>query len=177
MPTIRIEEDVFEGLKKLAEPFVDTPGAVIRRLLVEKGIIQSSPTRMPPRVIRPHPDAYHQKGPAATLTPQQIYEQFLLVTLEQRFAGKGDKRGVTQAVIERMVKHGFIGPADLELVSTGETKAENTITWARNALKNRALIARGSRRGVWELTEDGREAARDLQLPRSGPERDQPNID
>ena len=27
MPTIRIDDDVFEGLKKLAEPFVDTPGA------------------------------------------------------------------------------------------------------------------------------------------------------
>ena len=31
MPTIRIEHDVFDGLKKLAEPFVDTPNAVIRR--------------------------------------------------------------------------------------------------------------------------------------------------
>ena len=37
MPTIRIEQDVFDGLKKLAEPFVDTPGAVIRRLLTETG--------------------------------------------------------------------------------------------------------------------------------------------
>ena len=25
MPTIRVEDDVFEGLKELAEPFVDTP--------------------------------------------------------------------------------------------------------------------------------------------------------
>ena len=42
MPTIRIENEVFEGLKKLAEPFVDTPNAVIRRLLIEKGLLKES---------------------------------------------------------------------------------------------------------------------------------------
>jgi hypothetical protein len=32
-PTIRIDDDVFEELKKHAEPFVDTPNTVLRRLL------------------------------------------------------------------------------------------------------------------------------------------------
>ena len=51
-------------------------------------------------------------------------------------------------------------------MATGETKAENTITWGRNALKNRGLIGRGSRRGIWELTEEGREAGKAVELPR-----------
>ena len=80
--------------------------------------------------------------------------------------GRADKRRVTQAVIEKMVKHGFVGPNDLELVATGETRAENTITWGRNALKNRGLIARGSPRGLWELTEEGRAAAVETVLPK-----------
>lgn len=162
MPTIRIEQDVFDGLKKLAEPFVDTPSAVIRRLLSEKGILPPQPIRSRPL---PAPPA-KERALTPELTPQAVYEQFLLVTLAEGFGGRGDKRGVTQAVIERMVKHGFISPADLELVATGETRAENTITWGRNALKNRGLVARGSRRGVWELTDEGHEAARSLKLPR-----------
>ena len=163
MPTIRIDEEVFNGLKQLAEPFVDSPNAVVRRLLMEKGIIPQPPVEpranpllplVPERVLTP------------LLTPQQIYEQFLLVTLAENFAGRADKRSVTKSVIERMLKQGFIGPADLELVATGETKAENTITWGRNALKNRGLIARGSQRGIWELTEEGRESAKAIKLPK-----------
>src|SRR4051812_5057453 len=32
-PTIRIDDDVFEKLKEHAEPFVDTPNSVLRRIL------------------------------------------------------------------------------------------------------------------------------------------------
>lgn len=161
MPTIRIEEDVLEGLKKLAEPFVDTPSSVIRRLLEEKGLIAKAPEASPRTTGV-------QKLPASSaleLTPQSVYEQFLLVTLEDEFNGRGDKRSVTQAVLERMSKRGMISTADLELVSTGETKAENTISWGRNALKERGHLLRSAPRGIWELTAEGRAAAKRIQLP------------
>jgi restriction endonuclease Mrr len=66
-----------------------------------------------------------------------------------------------------MMKDGHIGPADQELVSTGETKAENTITWARNALKQRGHISRATSRGTWELTPEGKAAAGRVTLPKS----------
>ena len=163
MPTIRIDDEVFEGLKQLAEPFVDTPAAVIRRMLIEKGIFKSAPPRAKAPVRTP-PSPERVLTPQ--LTPQAVYEQFLLATLAHDFGGRGGKREVTQATIQKMVKQGFISPADLELVATGETKAENTITWGRNALKNRGLIGRGSRRGIWELTEEGREAGKAVELPK-----------
>ena len=164
MPAIRIDDDVFEGLKKLAEPFVDTPGAVIRRLLIEKGILKNLPAKAKAvSTVRAAPE----KVLTPKLTPQETYEQFLLATLAQEFGGRGGKREVTQAVLRRMVKQSFISHADLELVATGETKAENTITWGRNALKNRGLISRGSRRGIWELTEEGMEAGKAVELPKS----------
>lgn len=163
MPTIRIDDEVFDGLKKLAEPFTDSPGSVIRRLLVEKGILKAAPAKF--RRLTP---AKPEKTKALTsaLTTQQSYELFLLVTLNEDFDGRGEKRAVTRSVIQKMVRQGFIGPADLELVATGETKAENTITWGRNALKNRGLIRRGSKRGVWELSDEGRETAGNTTLPR-----------
>jgi hypothetical protein len=164
MPTIRIDPEVFEGLKKLAEPFVDTPSAVIRRLLAEKGVLGPKPAKTRPLGAA---SAAPERALTSDLTPQPVYEKFLLAVLGRDFAGQGEKRAVTKAVIEKMVRQGFVGPADLELVATGETKAENTITWARNALKNRGLVVRGSKRGIWELTEDGREAATNAELPRA----------
>jgi hypothetical protein len=161
MPTIRVENDVMEGLKKLAEPFVDTPSSVIRRLLERQG------------VMTPRDPASRQKSPVtatgerpfrATTTPQPFYEEYLLAILERNFHGTGDKRNVTQAVMEKMQADGFIGAADLELVSTGETKAENTVAWSRNALKDRGYISRSSPRGIWELTPEGRAAAKRVQL-------------
>jgi len=162
MPTVRLDNEVFECLKRLAEPFVDSPNTVIRHLLVEKGLLQARPAKR--QSAAPTPQAASGRRAALGLTPQQTYEQFLLATLERDFAGQGDKRGVTKAVLQRLVAQGHLSPADLELVATGETRAENTITWARNALKNRGLIKRGSRRGLWELTDEGREAASAVEL-------------
>jgi restriction endonuclease Mrr len=64
------------------------------------------------------------------------------------------------AIIEKMQKQKLLKPADFELVATGETRAENTISWARNALKQRGLLARNSPRGIWQLTPEGRTSAR-----------------
>ena len=90
------------------------------------------------------------------------------MVLAKEFDGQGHKRDVTHAIVKRMMKDGLIGAADQELVSTGETKAENTITWARNALKQRGQINRAARRGIWELTSEGKEAAGKVLLPKSG---------
>jgi hypothetical protein len=152
MPTVRLEQDVFEGLQRLAQPFVDSPSMVIRRLLEKEGVLKKKA---------------HVPGGAAAgaLTPQAVYEKYLLQALSN---GAGHKRDVTHAVIKRMMKDGHIGAADQELVKTGETKAENTITWARNALKDRGYISRAAARGIWELTPEGRAAAGKVVLPKAG---------
>jgi len=157
MPTIRVEQDVFAGLQQLARPFVDSPSMVIRRLLEERGVLDKAATAH--KRARQAPDA---------LTPQSIYEQYLLLVLAKEFNGQGHKRDVTHAIVKRMMKDGHIGAADQELVSTGETKAENTITWARNALKQRGHINRAAPRGIWQLTGEGKIAAGNVVLPKAG---------
>ena len=155
MPTIRLEQDVFEGLQKLAKPFVDSPSMVVRRLLEERGILGRQTEGRKARRLAP--DA---------LTPQATFEKYLLLILDKEFNGQGHKRDVTHAIVKRMMKDGHIGAADQELVSTGETKAENTITWARNALKQRGYISRAASRGTWELTPEGKAAAGRVALPK-----------
>ena len=145
MPTIRLDAHVYEALKKLAEPFVDTPSSVIRRLLEEAGHLQKQKPPPAKAAEKPEPEA----------TPQAVYEDLLLKVLDEQFKGRGDKRSVTLAIIERMQKQRLLKPADLELVATGETRAENAIAWGRNALKRRGLLKRDSARGVWELTAEG----------------------
>ncbi|MBV8032417.1 MAG: hypothetical protein JO035_12985 [Betaproteobacteria bacterium] len=147
MPTIRLDEEVYAALKKLAEPFVDTPSSVIRRLLEEQGHLQKA---VP---VSPRKD---ESGP----TPQAVYEEFLLKVLDEQFRGRGDKRSVTLAIVARMQKQRLLRAADLELVATGETRAENAIAWGRHALKERGLLKAHSPRGTWELTAEGRAAAR-----------------
>ncbi len=169
MPTIRVEHDVFEGLKSLAEPFTDTPNTVIRRLLQERGVISQAPVLPPASRSQPQQapvttkEAAHARG--AGLTPQSVYETFLLHALSTQFKGEADKIDATRSVISLMKQHGFIGPADEVRVKTGETKAENTIAWGRNALKERGLISRNSRRGTWELTPKGLVESRNVTLP------------
>ena len=157
MPTIRVDQDVFEGLQKLAQPFVDSPSMVIRRLLEDRGVLD--------KVSRTAPK---KNAAANALTPQPVFEKYLLYILAKEFNGQGHKRDVTHAIVKRMMKDGHIGAADQELVSTGETKAENTITWARNALKQRGYISRTARRGVWELTPEGKSEAARATLPKPG---------
>jgi hypothetical protein len=152
MPTLRVDDEVYEALKKLAEPFVDTPNSVIRRLLVEKGHVAK------PSAKRASSSA--PIDPELEPTPQAVYEEFLLKVLDEQFKGRGDKRSVTHAIIEKMQKQKLLRAADLELVATGETRAENAIAWGRNALKDRGLLNRNSRRGIWELTPEGKATAK-----------------
>lgn len=159
MPTIRVDQEVFAGLQRLARPFVDSPNSVIRRLLEEKGVVVvAAPDRN-------RPAAPGRAAPQG-LTPQSVYEQYLLYVLEREFKGRAHKRDATASVVRRMLHEGFIGAAEQEMVATGETRAENTLTWSRNALKDRGYIARGSPRGIWELTPEGRLAAKAIALPK-----------
>lgn len=153
MPTIRVDQAVFEGLQKLGEAFIDTPNTVIKKLLIEKGVLDSaeqkeSSTKKPTRAKR------------GKLTPQHVYEEWLLKTLWGKYKGKAKKGEVTAETISAM--EGILGDADFEKVSTGEPRAENTIAWARNALKERDLIKSNSPRGIWELTDQGIEKAKQL---------------
>lgn len=159
MPTIRLDDDVFAGLKSLAEPFVDTPNSVIRRLLRERGALPEGGHHSGNESTGPGKARSDTAGPrrprTSGLVAQSTYEQYLLHVLAAQFKGRGEKQEVTRAVIKLMDSRGMLSEADRVHVSSGETRAENTIAWGRNALKERGLISQTSPRGMWELTEQG----------------------
>jgi hypothetical protein len=184
MPTIRIDDDVFSRLQRLATPFVDTPNSVIRRLLdsfagaetwqpanQQESRIEEAPTANPARDIATELDglveAEYQnrrfaRTPAGKLTPQPVLEDWILVVLDAEFDGSAEKKEVTDEIVRQLAANGITSKDDFEVVSTGETKVANTIAWGRNRLKELGFISRISPRGVWELTESGRGLARRL---------------
>ncbi len=168
MPTIRLDDDVFNGLKSLAEPFTDTPNSVIRRLLEDRGALPTTRNVSDAAPAKPYTPTRAERVARSSgnsrLTPQPTYEKYLLHVLATRFNGKGDKQEVTKAVLALLQSREPLSPADLERVKTGETKAENTVAWGRNALKERGLISLSSPRGTWELTEKGMKEGREIKL-------------
>jgi hypothetical protein len=159
MPTIRIDDDVFNGLKPLAEPFTDTPNSVIRKLLEGRGALPTIQTVQESAVgvlaKSARADRETRMSRSTGLISQPTYEKYLLDVLATRFNGKGDRQEVTKAVIALLQTREPSITADPERVKTGETKAANTIAWGRNALRERGLIKLSSPLGTWELAEKG----------------------
>lgn len=163
MPTIRLDDDVFNGLKSLAEPFTDTPNSVIRRLLQERGTLakgDNSESVPGPAQTKTSSTVTGGRSQTGGLISQSTYEKYLLHVLAMQFKGRGNKPEVTREVIKLLESRGLLGEADRVHVSSGETRAENTIAWGRNALKERGLISQTSPRGIWELTDRGMKEGR-----------------
>src|SRR5512137_1337867 len=155
-PTIRIDDDVYKGLQKLARPFEDTPNSIIRRLLEKSGVLApEGKTREGKR--------FEKKGKPKGV-PQPILEKWLLFILESKFKGAADRTAVIESVMTLLENNKLLTEADYEKVSTGETRVENRIAWARNGLKKWGLLRADSEVGHWELTEKGRQEASKLNL-------------
>src|ERR1700689_1433049 len=82
-PKIEIDEELFAVLKEHAEPFTDTPNAVLRRLLIQTGAAQGvrpvpAPTGdgIPTRKVSPARGrpTKGRRAPAHALLSQRAYE-------------------------------------------------------------------------------------------------------
>ena len=94
MPTIRVEEDVFNGLKSIAEPFTDTPNSVIRRLLEKNGTLRRNEddVLIEATKVRDIGNTRNlENRQLDALTPQPIYETFLVYVLGVNFSGRAGK--------------------------------------------------------------------------------------
>jgi len=89
MPTIRIDHEVFKELQKRAEPLVDTPNAVIRRLLAlaENAIASGEHGRTQPSVRQ------------IRRLPMREYELPLLESLEERGGSAPAKEVITAGAV------------------------------------------------------------------------------
>jgi Mrr N-terminal domain len=171
VPNIRVDQDVYSFLKDQAEPFVDTPNSVLRRLLgleeqsvkdVAPAAADPPPTRAPRRPVAKTGKAgkgsrrrVRERGPravAGSLLPEQEYIVPLLRALAER-GGSAPAREIIDSVGERLKDR--LSPIDRDTLQSGVIRWQNRVQFVRLRLVEEGLLAKDSPRGVWSLTEAG----------------------
>lgn len=126
-PEIEVDDDVFEVLRQNAEPFVDTPNSVLRRLLRLKdgAELSPSPARHAVRRLQAasrersrRPTVRPPRAPRGSLLPQEEYEVPILQVLADQPEGRAPASEVIDG-IEPMMRDKF-KELDLETMSGGE---------------------------------------------------------
>ena len=182
--SIYIDEDVFVELQKRAVPLVDDPSSVLRRVLglPEPGegpdtTASSQEPRTPdprpaPRSSRKPPAAKEPKGQnrssqssnrprraaRGSLLPQAEYELPLLESLVE-LGGSGPASEIIDHVGSKL--DGRLTAADCSTLASGDVRWRNRVQFVRIGLVKEGLIARESPRGIWEITNAGRERLQD----------------
>jgi hypothetical protein len=163
---------VYDLLKQQAEPFVDSPNSVLRRIL---GLEQISATvPLEPRGSSSKSDrrsagkgtrsrsasrtrTRRRKGtdraPRGTLLAESEYELPLLQALADR-GGSAPAREVIDAVGEELADR--LTSLDTEKLASGVVRWQNRVQFVRLRLVEQGLLAKDSPRGVWKLTDAGR---------------------
>lgn len=179
--SIYIDEDVFVELQSRAVPLVDDPSSVLRKVLglPEPGAERDSATAVPeppapdqgrrPRSSRGSPNTSKKQGRSSqatrpkraargTLLPQAEYELPLLESLVE-LGGSGPASEVIERVGSKL--DGQLTVADHSTLASGDLRWRSRVQFVRLGLVKEGLIARQSPRGIWAITDEGRERVRD----------------
>ena len=150
MPTVRIDDEVWEALQKRAKPFVDTPNDVLRRMLgLDHGASASSGTapgkkaKMRMRIGATRQDEYRWP----------IGESLL----ELRESAVADD--ILKAVHKKVESR--LKPVDEELMESGEPRWRLYARFERKNMVMDGLLKPDSPHGLWEFTEKGKRWAKE----------------
>ncbi len=167
--SIEIDRDVWNLLKREAEPLVDTPNTVLRRLLgigdqpkvdiaaeVPVGAKSTRGATGKPRVkSSPKGKRQRRRGPRApigSLLPESEYEHPILRVLGER-GGSAPAREVIPLVgalvDDRLTR------LDREDLPNGLKRWESRVQFTRLRMRKAGVIRAESPRGIWELSEAG----------------------
>lgn len=158
-PTIRVDVDVYIALQKSAEPFVDTPNSVLRRLLKlpdsPAPTAKSREAETQPRTATVRRS--FERAKPGTILPHDAYVEPILSTLV-----KGDGAVSASQVIAEVGRllGGKLSASDRDRLPSGGFRWENRVQWVRLRLVERGMLSSDSPRGIWEITELGRDFLR-----------------
>jgi restriction system protein len=174
---IRVDKMVYERLKAQAEPFVDTPNSVLRRLLGLGPAAAEGDTKVAAhKVPRPSGAASREnrapktksvsrsprrrparsdalRASAGTILPEERYELPVLQALDVA-GGSASARSVLTSVAKLLEQD--LTELDKELLGSGGIRWESRVQFVRLRLIDRGLMKRHSPRGVWEISDAGR---------------------
>jgi negative regulator of replication initiation len=146
MPTIRVDDEVYERLKSDAEPFVDTPNSVLRRLL-ELDASAEAESNQPDRHVS------SERMRPGDLLDRKVYDLRILDVLEEA-GGSSYAPDVVDAVGKLVADQ--LTPNDWLENNSGVVRWKNRVAWRRFNLVRMGLLKSDSPRGIWEISTEGR---------------------
>ena len=179
-PTIRIDDDVFDELKKHAEPFVDTPNTVLRRLLNLGDVGSAESTawgrprlRTSRKRSKPHQFGEGGAGDAsaapatkargrrgrrpARSSHESAYELPMLEIISEH-GGRAAAREVLDELETRL--NGQLTEVDRQELASGDVRWRNRAQFVRLRLVEQGDMVKDSPRGIWEISDQGRAGSR-----------------
>ena len=148
MPVIRISEKNWERMKKYARPLEDSADDVIGLAF---DALDKHGLPVPPKA----PPGSKPKGARwGNKLAQKEFRVPLLETLHD-LGGKSAVKFIRERMEPKIAPR--LSEADYAPVSTGEPRWWNAVCWQRSGLVKEGLLKNNSERGVWELSERGRE--------------------
>jgi hypothetical protein len=149
MPVIRITEKTWERMKKYARPLEDSPDNVINL-----GLDALDERGTPARPARAKAGSKPMAGRRGNKLPQKEFRLPLLETLRD-LGGKSAVKIVRERLEPKLAPR--LSEADYSPVSGGEPRWWNAVCWQRLDLVKEGLLKGDSERGVWELSQRGRQ--------------------
>ena len=173
--TIRIDGEVYERLKGDAEPFVDTPNSVLRRILgmevafgeddehLSVGPVSTGSHR---RAGRQSGDEQSETGKQSagrskrsraspdSILPASDYELPILLALDA-LGGTARPRLVVEKVGALLADK--LTSVDKETLPSGGVRWQSQVQAARQRLLGQDFVDKSLPRGTWSLTPKGRE--------------------
>ena len=142
MPVVRISDELFKEVQKYAEPLVDNFETALWKALriPRKNGLGTSMKRRP-----------HTTG---NLTPQKDFWKPTLETLVAE-GGQADVQAVVEGVERKMGDR--LKPGDNEPNRDGIPKWVKAVHFQRLAMVHQGLLVSDSPRGIWAITEQGRQ--------------------
>jgi len=146
MPTIRIDDEVYVWLQKLARPFEDTPNSVLRRMAKLDEV-----TKMEKHVNKKYPT---NTTANATKTPQHDFCD-PIINILKKLGGQGRRMQVLKELETVMAEQ--LTDFDKSDISSGTIRWQKSAEWEVRVMREQNLLKPVSEapRGVWALTKKG----------------------
>jgi hypothetical protein len=147
MPVIRISEKTWERMKQYARPLEDSPDDVIGLAL---DALEERGLPVPLKGAGSKPKAARR----GDKLPQKEFRVPLLETLHD-LGGNAAAKIIRERIEPKLAPR--LSEADYAPVASGDPRWWNAVCWQRLHLVKEGLLKNDSERGVWELSERGKQ--------------------
>lgn len=144
MPTIRIDDQVYEWLQKQARPFEDTPNSVLRRIArLDNQSIQSSS-------LQNKDVSRSRRISSRDKTPQGAFRK-PIISILKKHGGKADRMKVLKEL--ETIMSDQLTEFDKADISSGTVRWQKSAEWEVRIMREQGILkeVHEEPRGVWAL--------------------------